>query len=501
MLRLLALAGLAAAAAGAGASLTWEERARAHAAARGPEALAELLEFVRIPSISAQPARAEDVRRAAEWSASKLRAMGLEHVSVLETGGHPVITADWLHAPGRPTVLCYGHFDTQPDGGEWTTPPFAAVLYEQPGEGQAVRGRGASDDKGALLGALEGLLAVAATSDPPGGFPVNVRVVLEGQEEIGSPQLESWMLANKEHLVADVAFSADGDQHSTTVPALTLSHRGAVALEMTVTTSSTDLHSGSYGGSVPNAAVVLSGLLAKLHDKKGAVAAPGFYEGVRKLSAAERAAIAAVPLNEAEDKAQAGVIGYVGEAGFSTLERRWVRPTAEVVGMWGGYTGDGIKTVLPAAAHAKIVARLVCNQVPDKAFDALAAFFRSQCPPYANLTIARSSFSAVPSESPADSAANAAAAELLTEMYGVPPLLKRSGGSIPFIGLIKKHFGLDTTTLAVTHPGNRVHAPDEYYAVRDLERGAQLWASILFRYAAKFKAENKQAPAGISNEL
>ena len=161
--------------------------------------------------------------------------------------------------------------------------------------------------------------------------------------------------------------------------------------------------------------------------------------------------------------------------------------------MWGGYTGEGIKTVLPATASAKIVARLVGSQVPDKAFDSLAAFFRKQCPPYANLTIARSSFSAVPSESPTSSAANAAASELLAEMYGVPPLLKRSGGSIPFIGLMKKHFGIDTTTLAVTHPGNRVHAPDEYYAVRDLERGAQLWAGILFRYAAKYEAAKPRA--------
>ena len=375
-----------------------------------------------------------------------------------------------------------------------------------------MRGRGASDDKGCLLGALSGLAAVASTGT---GFPVNLRFLLEGQEEIGSPQLGAFIRAHAARLRADVAFSADGDQHSPSVPSLTLGHRGAVALEVSVRTSSTDLHSGSWGGSVPNAAVVLSQLLTHMHTAEGAVAAPGFYQGVRVLSAEERAVIAAVPLDEQADRAQAGVDGYVGEAGFGTLERRWVRPTAEVVGMWSGYTGEGIKTVLPAEAHAKIVCRLVGMQAPEQAYDSLAAWFKAAAPPYAKVTTVRSSFSSTPSESPAASPANAAASAVLTELYGVPPLLKRAGGSIPAVGYFKQILGIDTTTLATGHSGtslqvwssglchsltlpqthlptgNRVHAPNEYFAVRDLQRGAELLASVFFRLAAEWKRAAK----------
>ncbi len=505
---LLSLAALRLAAAADFAA--WEAAALAQLANRDVDVVAELRDFIAIPSVSAIAAHAADVRRAAEWTAAKLRALGAEHVAVMETGepgvAHPVVYGDWLHGGDDvPTVLVYGHSDVQPaEPFElWHSPPFEATAFEHPSDGASLRGRGASDDKGSLLAALHGLRSVSAAGN--GRFPVNLKFLLEAQEEIGSPQLEAFIAGNKQLLAADMALSADGDQHSPQQPSLTVAYRGAVALQIDVRTSEHDLHSGSFGGSVPNAAHVLARLLASLHTSDGAVAAPGFYDAVRARTAEERAAVAAVPFDEATDRATAGVGGYHGEPGYSTLERRWMRPTAEVTGVWSGWTGDGVKTVLPATAHARVVCRLVADQTPAGAFEAVRAHIMAQAPAaaLANVTVTRLGFAASPVEAPADAPANAAAMRVLAQLYGKQPLLKRQGGSIPAIGYFKQLLGVDTTTFAFGHPGNGVHAPNEHFAVRDLLRGAQAWASVLFRLAeqGRLRSGGGGAAAAHGDEL
>ena len=473
---------------GAAAAGEWEAQAAAYVDSHSSQLVDSLRDLVAIPSVSAVQAHTDDVHRAAQWKADYLVAMGVHNVKLHETdGGHPVVYGDWLLAgDAAPTVLVYGHSDVQPaEPFElWASPPFTATLFEHPVEGPSLRGRGTSDDKGGVMAALGGLAAVAATSSK-GGFPVNVKLLIEAQEEIGSPQLETFVKAHAELLAADMALSADGDQHSPTQPSLTVSYRGAVAMQVDVRTSQHDLHSGSFGGSVPNAAHVLARLLAGLHTAEGAVAAPEFYQHVRARTPEERAAMAAVPLDEEEDRRTAGVSGYMGEPGYTTWERRWVRPTAEVTGMWSGWTGDGVKTVLPATAHARIVARLVADQTPELAFEAIRAHLLRLAPhsSLAAVNVTRLGFASSPVEASPTAPANAAATEVLREVYGVEPVTKRSGGSIPALGYFKKYLGVDTTTFAFGHPGNSVHAPNEYYAVRDLLRGARAWSSILFRIA------------------
>ena len=286
-----------------------------------------------------------------------------------------------------------------------------------------------------------------------------------------------------------MALSADGEQHNATTPSLTVGYRGAVALRLSVRTAAADLHSGSFGGSVANAAHVVAAVLAALHGPDGAVAAPGFYDDVAALSAAERAAMAALPFDAAADASAAGVRAHFGESGYSTLERRWVRPTAELTGLWSGYTGDGVKTVLPAQAHATIVARLAPAQTPDAAFAALAAHLTASAarlfpPGVAEVNVTRLGFSATPVAQAAGSLGNAAASEVLRELYGgAEPLQKRMGGSIPAVGIFAHRLRVDTTGLAFGHPGCGAHAPDEHIALRDLARGRDAYASVLFRIA------------------
>jgi acetylornithine deacetylase/succinyl-diaminopimelate desuccinylase-like protein len=473
----------------------WEASARSYVASHEAPFHQEVLAFAAIPSVSAVPAHANDVRAAGEWTAQRLRSLGAEHVALMETGvvgeAHPVVYGDWLHAPpGAPTVLVYGHFDVQPAEplALWTTPPFAPTQFTHPSDGPSLRARGAADDKGPLAAALQGLHAVFHASDAK-AFPVNLKFLIEGQEEIGSPQLDAFVAAHAALLSADVAISADGEQHNASTPSLTVGYRGAVALRLAVRTGQTDLHSGSFGGSVGNAGHVISSILAALHGPDGAVAAPGFYDDVAELTPAERAAMAALPFDAGADLASAGVGAHFGEKGFSTLERRWVRPTAEVTGLWSGWTGEGVKTVLPAQAHATIVARLAPAQSPDKAYDALATHLLASAdrlfpPGVATVNVTRLGFSAAPVAQAPASLGNAAAAEVLRELYaGIEPLLKRMGGSIPAVGIFKHRLGVDTTGLAFGHPGCGAHAPDEHIALRDLARGRDAYAAVLFRIA------------------
>ena len=314
---------------------------------------------MRIPSVSSLPEHKEDVARAGEWVATSVREAGLENVQILPTGGHPVVYGEWLRAPGKPTVLIYGHFDTQPVDplNGWTHPPFAPVI-----EGDRVYARGASDDKGNMLAPI---LAVEALLKTEGKLPVNLKVLFEGQEEIGSPQLPSFIASNKDLLACDLVVSADGGQWESDQPNLLVGLRGICALQIDVRGPAHDLHSGGYGGAVQNPVHALVSLLASMRGPDGRILVEGFYDAVRPLADKDRDLIAAVPYDEAEYKERLDVDALFGEEGYTTLERTWARPTLEVNGVWGGFQGAGTKTVLPGEAHAKITCRLVADQDPQ----------------------------------------------------------------------------------------------------------------------------------------
>jgi acetylornithine deacetylase/succinyl-diaminopimelate desuccinylase-like protein len=326
--------------------------------------MASYMEFLRIPSISALPAHDVDSRRAAGWLADSLRTAGIEHVEVFETTGNPVVYGDWLHAKGAPTVIIYGHYDVQPVDplDLWTSPPFEPVVV-----GDRILGRGASDDKGQVH--LH-VMAAGALMAIRGGFPVNVRYLFEGEEESGSEHLERWLIANKGWLGADLAIISDSGFFEGNIPAITTSLRGIMYAQIDVQGAPIDLHSGSYGGAVDNPAIALARIIAALKGPDGRILVPGFYDDVEALTDAEHAAMAALPFDDEMYRATVGVPALAGESGYSTLERRATRPTLDVNGIWGGFTGDGTKTIIPAHAHAKVSCRLVVHQDPDTIFAA-----------------------------------------------------------------------------------------------------------------------------------
>ncbi|KAF8071270.1 AZG1 [Scenedesmus sp. PABB004] len=459
--------------------------ALAHAEAAAEAAEADLLALAAIASVSALPAHAADVGRAAAWLASKLDAAGLDNVAVLPTEGpetsHPAVYADWLHAgAGQPTVLIYGHFDVQPaDPLElWASPPFEPEVRAVGGGGERYfYGRGVDDDKGGLLQAVHALEAHLAAT---GVLPLNVKLLLEGQEEIGSPNLAAFLAKHRDGLLAgvDLALSADGGQVGPATPGITTGLRGAVALEVDVTTAGADLHSGVKGGSVANANHVLAALLAGLRDGGGRVTVPGFYDDVAPLSAEDRAAIAAFPFDAEAEAAALGVKGFTGEAGFGTLERRWLRPTLEVVGMWGGFTGKGMKTVIPRAAHAKISCRLVPHQRPEDVAALVRDHLLASAPPLANVSARIAGFRADPWTSPRGAPGNAIAARVLEEVMGAPPVFYRDGGTIPALAYFKSILGVDSTVFAFGL-GDHIHAPNERLLASMFHTGRAAWVRYL----------------------
>nr|NIO11432.1 dipeptidase [Deltaproteobacteria bacterium] len=318
--------------------------------------ISELLDFLRIPSISSLPDHQSDVERAAKWLEARMPAAGIESVRIMPTGGHPVVYGEWLHASGRPTVLIYGHFDTQPVDplDLWNNPPFEPIIRDG-----RMYARGASDDKGNLFIPI---IVAEAMLKTGGSLPVNVKFLFEGQEEIGSPQLADFISANKDLLACDLVLSADGGQWEEDQPALILGTRGLASVFIEVEGPDHDLHSGTYGGTIANPIHALARILDSMHDPKGQVAVDGFYDDVRSLTDEERAEIARVPYDEVQYLNEIGACCVYGEPGFTTHERAWARPTLEVNGIYGGYQGEGVKTVLPSKAHAKVSCRLVADQ-------------------------------------------------------------------------------------------------------------------------------------------
>ena len=438
--------------------------------------LAELLEWLRIPSISAQPAHADEVRRSAEWAAELLRGAGLEHVEILETAGAPAVYGDHLHGgPDAPTALVYGHHDVQPVDplDEWLSPPFEPVVVD--GE---CRGRGAVDDKGQVLfqvAAVRGLLEAGS-----GRLPVNVKFLVEGEEEVGSPHFEELLHRERARLACDVVVVSDTDMWSPDVPSTCVGMRGLVAFDVKVRTAQADLHSGLFGGAVPNPAHLIARLVASLHDPDGRVALPGFYDDVRPLTPAEEESLAAIPVDEAAWQRMAGVGRLAGERGRSLLERIWTRPTCDVVGIDTGYSGEGMKTVVPARGGFKVTFRLVPDQRPDRVAAAFEAWLRESVPQ--GIEVEATMVGGVaPALTPVDHPAMAALCRAIERVWGKAPLFTRIGGSGPEEAL-GRVLAAPFLYLGVALPDDRFHAPNERLVLDQFWKGllaaGELWQEL-----------------------
>jgi acetylornithine deacetylase/succinyl-diaminopimelate desuccinylase-like protein len=444
-------------------------------AAHADERLESYKELVRIPSISALPEHAADCRRAAEWIAADLERIGMDHVEVAETGGHPVVYADWLHAAGAPTVLVYCHYDVQPVDplDLWTSPPFEPVVV-----GDRILGRGVADDKGQLhlhLRATEALLATR------GGLPVNLRFVFEGEEESSSVHLDAWLAANRERLVSDFALISDTGFFEGNLPSITISLRGMMYAQVDVIGTEVDLHSGGYGGAVENPANALARIIAGLKDEDGRILVPGFYDDVVELSDEDRQRIADLPFDEDAYLARLGLPALHGETGYTTLERRGTRPTLDVNGIWGGFQGEGGKTIIPAQAHAKISCRLVSDQDPERIFSAFRDHVLAIAPAGVRVEV-QSLGGGHPSHTPIDHPATKAAARALEATFGRAPLYVREGGSIPVCASFEQILGLTVVLLGFDPPDQRAHAPNEWMDLGNYETAirtvARMWDEV-----------------------
>ena len=432
-----------------------------------------LFEWLRIPSISADPARAADVRASARFCAGLLDAAGLEHVDVVETGGAPAVCAEWLHAgPEAPTVLVYGHHDVQPVDplDLWAHPPFDPVIVD--GECLA---RGAIDDKGQTLYQIEAARGLLAGG---GRLPVNLKFLVEGEEEVGSPNFEALLHRERQRLACDVVVVSDTGMIAPEVPSTTVGMRGLVAFDVALRTASTDLHSGMWGGAVPNAARLAAELVAGLHDGAGRVTLPGFYARVQELSEIEKKSIAAQPFDPARFRVAAGDVPYLeGEDGYSPLEQIGVRPTAEVVGLHGGYGGPGIKTIVPATAGFKLAFRLVPDQRPEEVEPALRAWLGERVPAGVEVEVTPEG-AVAPALTPVDHPAMRALARTLTRVWGREPLFTREGGSGPEEAL-GRVLGAPVLFLGVGLPGDRIHAPNERMVMDQFWKGLTAAAELL----------------------
>ena len=446
-----------------------------HSEAKQDQYTTELLEFIRIPSISALLHHADDVREAASWVAARLQQAEVENVKVMETGGHPVIYGDWLHAEGQPTVLIYGHFDVQPVDplDLWIKPPFDPWI-----EDGKIFGRGASDSKGNLFATIA---AVDTMLDCEGRLPVNVKFCFEGQEEIGSPQINDFLDREQDRFSCDLAVSSDGGQWSKDIPSLTMSLRGICGIQINLRGPFRDLHSGSYGGAVHNPIHALVDLLAGMHNPDGTVAVSGFYRDVNLLTESERKDTASIPFNEHDYMEELDVAAVFGEEGFSTRERVWHRPTLEINGIWGGFQQDGIKTVLPSMAHAKITCRLVPNQEPEDIRRLLKQHVESQVPAGVEAAVDFLTMNGRPYVIPQEHWGNSAAREVLVGLYGQTPYYVRTGGSIPICGDLLEHLGVYTVNFGFGLPDENSHSPNEFFRLASFRRSQSAYHLLLHK--------------------
>lgn len=427
--------------------------------------LDELKEFLRIPSISTNPENKEDVRKCAEFVKTKMEEAGLENVKVYETKGHPVVYGDWLHAgDDAMTLLVYGHYDVQPVDplDLWTDPPFEPVV-----KGDKIYARGATDDKGQFFIHLKSIQSYLKTI---GKLPVNVKVISEGEEEIGSEHLEDFLQSNKDRLGCDYVMVSDTSMHSEEQPSICYGLRGLCYMEVNLTGPNRDLHSGSFGGAVDNPINALAHIISKLKDEKGKIQIPGFYDDVRELSDQEREEFRKIPFDEEAYKKDLGVDELFGEEGYLTVERDSARPTLDANGIWGGFQGEGAKTVLPSKAGAKISMRLVPDQDPLKIEKQFSDYVTSITPGTMKLEI-KSMHHAKPAITPIDTDAMKAAVEALKKAYGKEPIFMREGGSIPVVETFQTLLGAPTILLGFGLPTENTHSPNENFDLRNFYKG------------------------------
>ncbi|GAB3029366.1 dipeptidase [Spirosoma pulveris] len=438
--------------------------------------LDELLELLRIPSVSADSNFKGDVRRAAEFVKDKLEAAGLDNARLFETPGHPIVYAEKLVDPAKPTVLVYGHYDVQPaDPYElWHTPPFEPTIRNE-----RIYARGACDDKGQFYMHIKAIEAMVATD----GLPCNVKVMIEGEEEVGSDHLGIFVAEHKEMLKADVILVSDTSIISNETPSLETGLRGLSYVEVHVTGANRDLHSGVYGGGVANPINVLCEMIASLHDEKGRITIPGFYDNVADLSDEERAELAKAPFDLDEYKRDLGINDVMGEAGYSTNERTSIRPTLDVNGIWGGYTGEGAKTVLPSKASAKISMRLVPNQTPDEITDLFTNHFLSIAPPGVTVTV-EPHHGGMPYVTPVDSVEFEAASKAFEDAWGKKPIPTRGGGSIPIMALFEQELGIKSILMGFGLDSDALHSPNESYGLFNFYKGIETIPYFYKHYAA-----------------
>ena len=447
----------------------------------------ELKEFLRIPTVSADPACKPHLQRGAEFVYRQFADLGFR-AEIVPTAGHPIVYAEWLKSPGAPTVMVYGHYDVQPADplDLWTTPPFEPTLRDG-----CLYARGATDDKGQVFTHIK---SAEAWLRAVGKLPVNLKYVIEGEEEVGSRNLEDFLHARKDLLQSDVAVVSDTSQYGPNRPAITYGLRGILAVEVTLTGPKKDLHSGVYGGSVANPASGLARMIASLHDNHGRVQIPGFYDDVMPLGDVERKQFHDLGFDEAEFKAELGVAEVFGETGFSTNERRWARPTCEVNGLFSGYTGAGPKTIIPSKATVKITCRLVPSQNPETLTQALHDYLKAQCPP--SLSFEFSGEHGCPAfvfdpNSPYIEAARQA----ICEAWGVDRVcLIREGGSIPVVQTFKDVLGLDTLLLGWGQNTDNLHSPNEHFSMADFQRGIRASAGLWQKLAEMDPSDSVRIP-------
>ena len=426
--------------------------------------IADFLELLRIPSIGTLHENDADTQATAQFIADRFAAMGFDNVEVSPTARHPIVYADWLHAEGAPTVIVYAHYDVQPVDplDLWHRAPFEPVI-----EDGRVYARGASDDKSHVN--LH-LWAARAWLERRGRLPVNLRIVMEGEEESGSENFEPWILANRERLDADLVVISDTGFYEGNRPAITIGLRGLVYMQIDVTGPQLDLHSGSFGGNVQNPANALAAIVTRLKNDDGSIAVPGFYDEVRPLTERDRDEFARMPFDEAQYVADYGLHSVFGEPGMSVMERRGARPTLDVNGIWGGFQGEGSKTIIPAHAHAKVSCRLVADMDPERTFQRVRHYVMSIAPEGVDVTV-RKLNEGMWSLTASDHPATQAAAGAIQEVFGEQPVYLREGGSIPAGAVFSKVLGVPVVLLGFTQPDDQIHAPNENIRLDNLEGG------------------------------
>jgi acetylornithine deacetylase/succinyl-diaminopimelate desuccinylase-like protein len=439
--------------------------------------ISELFDWLRIPSISADSRHKGDVRKAAEFLRDRFKEAGADNIEICETKGHPIVYADKIINAALPTVLVYGHYDVQPADplNLWDSPPFEPVIKDD-----KIFARGACDDKGQVYMHVKAFETMMKNNL----LPCNVKFMVEGEEEVGSDNLGTFVKENKSRLKADVILISDTALISLEHPSITTGLRGLSYMEVEVTGPNRDLHSGVYGGAVANPINVLCEMIASMHDKDGKVTVAGFYDKVAELSNAEREALNKAPFSLDEYKKELGIDEIKGEKNYTTLERTGVRPTLDVNGIWGGYTGEGAKTVLPSKAHAKISMRLVPNQVSAEITELFTKHFKAIAPPYVKVKVT-AHHGGEPAVTSTDSRAYKAASKAFEDVFGKKPIPTRDGGSIPIVALFKRELALDTVLMGFGLDTDAIHSPNEHYGVKNFMVGIETIVAFYKNFAAK----------------